>query len=558
MDYYKEIIQTIKEKNLNKQEISKLKLKLCLKYKSKKVPTDIEILLHASPQDFPKLKQLQTKPVRTLSGVTVVAIMAKPFKCPHGKCVMCPGGPGSVFGEIPQSYTGEAPATMRAKRNLWDSYLQVFNRLEQYAVLGHSFEKVDLIIMGGTFPSTPKKYQEEFVMYALKAMNDFSKMFYKNKKFNLTKFKKFFELPGKIHDEARYKRLIEKMTQLRNKNSKSLSYEQNYNDFSSNVKCIGMTIETRPDYGLLKHGNEMLNLGCTRVELGVQSTDENIIKQMERGHTVKDSILSTKILKNLCFKINYHLMPGSLGSTKQKDLEDMKEIVLNPDFRPDMIKIYPCMVFKGTKLYNLWKKGKYSPLTTKDAIEIIAKFKEIVPKYMRIMRVQRDIPTKLTEAGVDKTNLRQYIHKYMEEQGTKCQCIRCREPKNKIAKSTKLEIIEYFASEEREFFISIVDKKQNIILGFCRLRFPSESLRKEITKKTALIRELHVYGSAVKIGEKGKTQHKGFGKQIMKTAEKIAKENNYNKIAVISGIGVRGYYRKLGYRKQGPYMVKKI
>jgi len=556
-EYYQELIETIKQKKLTKLEISKLKLKLCSKYKAKHVPTDIEILMHAEQKDLPKLKQLQTKPVRTKSGVTIVAIMTKPFKCPHGTCAMCPGGPGSVFGDVPQSYTGEAPATMRARRNNWDAYIQVMNRLEQYVVLGHNFEKIELIIMGGTFPSLPKKYKEDFIKYSFKAMNDFSKLFFINGKFNLIKFKKFFELPGSVENKQRYQRLLKKLKKEKINTPTTLEKEQNYNDKKSKIKCIGLTIETRPDYGLLEHANEMLRFGCTRVELGIQTTDDNVLKLISRGHTVQDSINSTKILKDLAFKINYHIMPGALGSSKKKDAQMMGQIIKDSNFRPDMLKIYPCMVLKGTKLYQLWKKKKYAPLTTKQAAEIIAKFKSKIPEYIRIMRVQRDIPTYLTEAGVSKTNLRQYIHKILKEKHQKCRCIRCREPKEKNQTySPKLVIRKYFASEGQEFFISFEDTKKDKILGFCRLRFPKQHLRKEITPSSALIRELHVYGFATNIGKKGKFQHKGYGKRLLKTAEEIATKHNKNKMVIISGIGVRGYYRKWGYKKQGPYMVK--
>ena len=300
----------------------------------------------------------------------------------------------------------------------------------------------------------------------------------------------------------------------------------------------------------------MLKFGCTRVELGVQSTDDKTLTFIERGHSVKDSIKATEILKNLAFKINYHMMPGAYTNNKEINVQDLNNIILKQEFRPDMLKIYPCMVLKGTKLYNLWRANKFTPLTTDQAAEIIAEFKKIVPRYLRIMRVQRDIPTKLTEAGVGHTNLRQFVHKLMKEKDITCNCIRCREPKNEIVKEIKLNVLEYNASNGKEFFLSFDSEKS--IFGFCRLRFPNSSLRKEITKNSALIRELHVYGSATGIGKKGNIQHKGFGKKLLQKAEQIAKENKKDKMVIISGVGVRGYYRKQGYRKQGPYMVKRL
>jgi elongator complex protein 3 len=568
MDFYQELIKTIKEKNPTKEQLNKIKIKLCKKYKVKKIPTDIQIYSHSKESD--KIR-LVTKPTRTISGVAVIAIMTSAKKCPHGKCIYCPGGPKSEFGNVPQSYTGKEPATMRAQRNKFDAYLQIFNRLEQYILLGQIPEKIELIVMGGTFPSFEKKYKEEFIYYSFRAMNDFSDMFFKKKIeknkeeiFDFEKFKKFFEIPCKdISDKKRLIRLHKKILELKQKKKSSLEKEQEKNE-NSKIKCVGLTIETRPDYGMLKEGNEILSYGCTRVELGVQTTDEKIMKFIERGHSVKDSIKSTQILKDLGFKINYHLMPGLPGSSLKKDLEMMKEIFSNSEFRPDMLKIYPCMVVKGTKLYELYHKGKFKPIATKQAAELIAEFKTYVPRYCRIMRVQRDIPSYVISSGVDRTNLRQYIDEILKKRKIKCECIRCREAgiiaKKYNLNAEKIELIveKYEASKGTEYFISMEDKKQNILLGFCRLRFPYESLRKEITKDSALIRELHVYGEMAGIGKKGDVQHRGIGRELLMKAEEIAKQNKKDKIVVISGVGVRNYYRKFGYEKEGFYMVKKI
>jgi len=556
-EYYQDIIKQTLTKKLSKEKVAKLKIKLCKKHKVTKIPTDIQVLLHAEKKDIPKLKKyLLTKPTRTISGVAVVAVMTKPIKCPHGKCITCPGGPGSVFGDVPQSYTGKEPATRRAIRNLYDPYLQVMNRLEQYIVTGHMPDKIELIIMGGTFPNFKEKYQEEFVTYSLKAMNDFSKLFFKNNKLDITKFKKFFELPGDVKDKKRELSIKKKLLKLKGKSN--LSKEQKKNEKSS-VRCIGLTIETRPDYGKLKHGNQMLKLGCTRVELGVQSIYEEVLKKIKRGHSIEDSVYSIRTLKDLGFKINIHYMPGLFVSRK-KDLEGLLHLFRSELYRPDMLKLYPCMVVKGTKLHKIWKKGKFKPLTTKQAASLIADFKRFVPQYCRIMRVQRDIPTFMTEAGVDKTNLRQYVKQIMKKNKWKCKCIRCREI-GRMKDPTKIKAIlmkgmHYKASKGIEFFMAAEAK--NHILGFCRMRFPSKPSRKEITEDSALIRELHVYGPATQIGKKGKVQHRGIGKILLERAEKIAKNYYKTKLVVISGIGAREYYRKLGFKKQGVYMVKNL
>ncbi len=552
-ELFKELIDILKKKKLSKEKLVKLKAKLCKKHGVREIPKDIQILLNAEPEEMEGI-ELVSKPTRTISGVAIIAIMSKPFKCPHGKCLMCPGGPASVFGNVPQSYTGKEPATMRAIRNNFDSYLQVMNRLEHYVVQGHSPEKAELIVMGGTFPSFPKGYQDEFVMYAFKAMNDFSVMFYKKGRFDALKFKKFFELPGDVKDEKRTKIIHAKLLKLKEKSN--LVKEQLWNE-KSRIRCVGLTLETRADFAKLKQANEMLRLGCTRVEVGVQSVYDKALNAIKRGHGVEDTIESFRVLKDLGFKINAHYMLGLPGVSYKEDLAGLRRLFADPDFRPDMLKLYPCMVMKGTGLYRMWKKGKYKPLTTSRAAEMIADFKKHVPPYVRIMRVQRDIPTYATAAGVDRTNLRQYVEDVMRKKKIKCSCIRCREiGRAKRVGKARLKVLYYTASEGDEFFISVEDKEN--IFGFCRLRFPSQSLLKEITDDSALIRELHVYGPATAIGKRGIVQHKGIGKMLLHQAEDIAKTYYKNKMVVISGIGARDYYRKMGYKKEGAYMVKRL
>ncbi len=543
--FFSELIESVKAKKLSKEDFSRLKQILCKKYKIIEVPTDVAILTHADKEDLSFLKKyLKTKPVRTISGVAIVAIMTKPHKCPHGKCTYCPGGVDSAFGDVPQSYTGREPATMRGIRLGFDPYLQVFSRLEQYIVTGHNPDKVELIIMGGTFPSLPKKYQEEFAAFAFKAMNDFSKLFYKKGEFDFDKFRDFFELPGKITDKERGKRIIEKLK--KQKKTADLEKEQKLNE-KSDIRCVGLTMETRPDYATETQVEEMLKLGATRVEVGVQSIFDDVLKKIERGHTVKETIEAFKILKNNGFKLNAHYMIGLPGSGREKDIEGLKKLFSDENFRPDMLKIYPCIVTKGTRVYDDWKKGEYKALTTEEAGEIISEAKRIVPEYCRIMRIQRDIPSTVIEAGPKMTNLRQYVKELMDKKGITCRCIRCREIQNREIKNPELKVLEYDASGGKEYFISI--EENDFIIGFCRLR---------IADGTAFVRELHVYGSAEEIGEKGQTQHRGFGKQLMKKAEEIAKKNKVKKIKVISGVGVREYYRKLGYKKEKEYMVKKV
>lgn len=557
-NYYKELIQKIIEKKLSLAEALKLRRALARKYKPKVFPSIIQILCHANEEQLPKLKHLITKPARTISGVSVTAIMTKPIKCPHGKCVPCPGGPGSFFGNVPQSYTGREPATMRAIRNFYDPYLQVFNRLQQYVLMDRIPDKIELIIMGGTFPSFPKAYQEGFIKYAFKAMNDFGKMFYKKDKLRFEKFKKFFELPGDINNKEREDKIKKKILKLKGKCG--LASEQKKNE-KAKLRCVGLCIETRSDYSDKKEINQMLKLGTTRVELGIQSIYNEVLRNMERDHSVEDSIKAVQLLKDSFLKIGFHAMPGLPKSNQEKDIQMFKEFFSNQSFMPDALKIYPCMVLKGTKLYDIWKNGNYKPLTTDEAVEIIVEAKKYVPKFCRVLRIQRDIPTKVTEAGVNITNLRQKIHEAMKEKNIRCRCIRCREPRGRKIdfKNVKLLRYDYKASKGKEVFLSFEDVKNDILIGFCRLRKPYKPFRKEITPNSVGIRELHVYGKATPIGKKGIIQHKGYGKKLLLEAERIAKEEfNAKKILVISGIGVKQYYKKLSYEKDGFYMSKKL
>ncbi len=575
-DFYSELASELKQKKLDKDSATRLKIKLAAKHGLRKIPNDVEVFLNIPEADARKLRQqLRIKPVRTISGIASISIMTKPYSCPHGRCTFCPGGLNSVFGDVPQSYTGREPATMRAIRAGFDPYLQVFSRLEQYAVTGQAFDKVELIIQGGTFPWLPDKYKEEFVGYVYKAMNDFSEEFFigngSSDEVDLQRYKAFFEMPGEFRDEARVKRVTGKMLQLKsnsgydNRNesvSDFLLRQQKLNE-TAKVRCIGLTIETKPDWGKLQHGNHMLKLGCTRVELGIESVYEKQLKLANRGHTIRDTKESLQQLKDLGFKINAHYMLGLPGSTRESDLEGLKELFSNPDFRPDMLKIYPCLVMKGTPLYLQWERKQFTPITTAEAAEVISEFKRFIPRWCRIMRVNRDIPTYVTSAGIDRTNLRQYVQQLQKQKGIICNCIRCREIGRKgWSGKSKLAVTEYDGSGGKEFFIAAEDSVNDAIIGFCRMRFPSRQLRPEITETTAIIRELHVYAAAVAIGnepeEKTKLQHRGFGRKLMAAAEEIAREHGMDKVLVISGVGTREYYKKLGYGYDGPYMGKKL
>ncbi len=556
-----ELIQEIQAnlpKIKTKKQLEQLKSDLAKKYKLNKGFSNIDLLTNIKNLDF---KILLTKPTRTNSGVTPVSIMSKPANCPsQAKCIYCPGGINSVFGNTPKSYPGNSPGIIRAIRNDYDPYLQVFNRLEHYVLLNQDITKVEFIVMGSTFLFFDAKYKKDFIKFCLKALNDFSEMFVKNNEIDFKKFIEFFELPASIKDNERVSRIKEKLKIL--KQDTTLEKEQLRNETAFS-RCVAMCLETRPDYSFEDHISEMLDYGTTRVEIGVQTLSDEIHKLIKRGHTNQDSIKATQLLKDSFLKVTYHNMLNLPGSTIENDKYELNEIFDNPDYRPDSIKIYPCLVFKGTELYNLWKEGKHEVFTMDQIVDIICEAKKHIPKYCRIMRVNRDIPTFMSEAGVRKTNLRQYVDEEIKKRNIKCNCIRCREPKlNKISwENIKLKRLDYEASKGQEIFLSYEDEKNDILLGFVRLRIPYKPFRSEITKTSAGIRELHVYGQAVKIGEKDdNVQHKGLGIKLMQEAEKIAKEEyNINKLLVISGIGVKNYYiNKLGYKKDGVYVSKLI
>ncbi len=618
--------------------LNKIKMQVLSRHPEvSEIPNNADLIVSATMEQKAALKGiLLMKPMRTISGVSPIALMCDPYPCPHtlkkiGPCTYCPGGPGSPWGDVPQSYTGAEPSTRRSARNHYDPYIGIFNRLEHYLAMNHSPEKVEVILQGGTFPFFPKAYQDYFIKYVFKAMNDFSKVFYSTGELDFDRFKSFFHLPigngmdgriDSIHQKCLYLKnldlsnpeqygaamkllfehpfaekenpsnapygnhlqaveLIEKMDEGHDANARamkralakvnalnsasfSLEDAQKENE-NAKIRCVGLTIETKSDYGKLSHGNEMLRLGCTRVELGIQTIYDDVLEKTHRGNTVQDNIESIRILKNLGFKINAHIMPGLPHTTEEMDKEMLKTIFESPEYRPDMLKIYPCMVMEGTSLFEEYKKGLFAPLTTAQAAERIAWFKQFVPEYCRIMRVQRDIPTFMTEGGVDKTNLRQYIESELKKQGIVCRCIRCREPghqKKKITTPAKtaMKAIVYDASLGKEFFIAFEDIDNDLLLGYCRLRFPSECLRSEITPASALLRELHVFGKAIPLGEKddAQHQHKGIGKMLLQKAEDICMEHGKDRLVVISGVGAREYYRKIGYSLEGPYMVKSL
>jgi len=468
--------------------------------------------------------QLLTKrAVRTMSGVSVITVLSKPFVCP-GKCVYCPTEP-----DMPKSYLSNEPAAARAKMNLFDPIRQVTMRIQALENNGHQVDKLELLILGGTWSVYPEKYQREFVRDLFYAANVFG--------------------------------------QSKKREPLSLEEEQKINE-DAKYKIIGLTLETRPDYINLTELKRMRALGTTRVQIGVQHTDNKILDLIVRGHSIEQSIKATQMLKEVGLKVDHHFMPDLPGSTPVKDLKMMKYVYTSPDLQPDQIKIYPCVVNEYAELNKWYQAGKYKPYSAKQLLDLLLKTKKITPPWIRINRLIRDIPEESIIAGNKITNLRQYLQAELKKQGSVCQCLRCREVRSDNKNTDKAILVkrEYRASNGDEIFISFESPDKKILYAFLRLRFndhPEINIFDEL-KNASLVRELHVYGKMIPTyseeqdDELSQTQHMGFGKKLMAEAEKITKDRALSKIAVISGIGVRNYYKKLGYKLEGTYMVKDL
>ncbi|MCX8174784.1 MAG: tRNA uridine(34) 5-carboxymethylaminomethyl modification radical SAM/GNAT enzyme Elp3 [Candidatus Micrarchaeota archaeon] len=504
-----------------RQNLHLLKLRLSSKYKIAFLKNS-EILQFIPPGSHSLRQRLLKSPTRTLSGVSPIALMPPPAPC-GGMCTYCPRVKGA-----PPSYTGYEPTTMRAIQNSYSARKQVLARLSQYSQQGHPTDKCHLIIMGGTFlySKLPHSYRISFMKEAYEALNG--------------------------------------------KKAESLADAIRYNEFAPH-KAVGCTFETRPDFAFEPQADIMLSMGGTQVELGVQALSDRVYRLVRRRHTVADVIRSSRILKNAGFKVCYHMMPG-LFSTPAQDLSYFRRLFSSSDFQPDMLKIYPALVISGTELFRRWKKGEFEPYDTETAAEVIADACRLIPPYVRISRVQRDIPVPLISAGVKNSNLRQVVEEKLRHRGEKCPCIRCREIGSSSRSGQKpgrlslsLHRIDYAASGGKEIFLSFEDAKKSLLAAFLRLRIPTSSHRQEIAEGkevlSSIVRELHVYGQEASIGEKdpSKLQHTGLGKSLLAEAEQITKrEFGLSRISVISGPGARGYYRKFGYSLAGPYMAKNL
>lgn len=430
-----------------------------------------------------------------------MAVMSSPYPCPHGKCIFCPGG--TDFG-TPQSYTGKEPAARRAGRNDYDPFNQVKDRINQLEAIGHDVSSVDLIIMGGTFPCREPEYKEMFVRRCFDALNG--------------------------------------------KESENIREALDANEKSEH-RCAAVAMETRPDRMKNEDAEDAMFLGATRFELGVQILDDGILRAVNRGHTVQDIIDATKACKDAGLSVCYHIMPGLPGSDPEKDLECFKRVFSDPDFRPDSLKFYTTLVIGGTGLYEMWKNGEYEPYGTETAAKLLSEMKTVIPEYVKVNRIQRDIPVSEIEAGITKSNLRQIVSEHMAAEGKKCRCIRCREVGRTDIEPIDVseaepKITEYEASGATEYFVSY--ETEDFLIGFARLR---------IDGNLASVRELKVSGSP---GNPEGWQKRGYAEKLMERAEKKASECGIGKMRVTCGPGTREFFRKLGYSLEFPYMTKTL
>jgi elongator complex protein 3 len=530
----REIIREVLKGRIgSKAALQKLKRKLCRRYHLPRFPSDVEILSFATEEEKRVVaKVLRKKPTRTLSGVAIVAVMSKPMSCP-GQCIYCP----SNLPTAPKAYVGEEPATLRARQNDYDAYLQVANRLKQLQSMGHSTDKVELVVMGGTFLSSPAAYQRVFMKRCFDALN------------------------------GREASNLETAIQLAEVGP---------------ARPVGITIETRPDYCSSSHVDTMVSYGTTRVEIGVQTIYDDIYERIKRGHNISSVIKATQIARDAGLKICYHIMPGlnnfseisrSPDSSLERDLEMFKSLFQRPEFKPDLLKIYPCLVLRGSELFEIWRKGEYSPYTTEQVIDLLASAMPHIPRYVRIQRMQRDIPKSLIVAGPDAGNLTQLVFRRAEEKGYPIHTIRYREAGYKRrtelpssafldVEALELRVDEYSASDGTELFLAFEETELDILVGYLRLRIPSERAhRPEVHgQDAALLRELHVFGLVAELGGKpdGAWQHRGLGELLLTAAEEKALDRGCRRVVCTSGIGVRQYYRRHGYESEGPYVVKQL
>jgi elongator complex protein 3 len=478
--------------------------------------SNAEILARTSGTDRDLMaRALRRKPSRTLSGVAIVAVMTAPAACPHGRCSYCPGG---LDNRSPQSYTGEEPSALRGAQLHYDARAITVHRLSSLEAIGHATSKVEVILMGGTFPARPSAYRRDVFKGVFEGLNDSI--------------------------------------------APTLEEAQRCNETAAR-RCVSLTVETRPDWCDGRILPELLEAGVTRVEIGVECLTDPVLWATGRAHGSETVRQATREARDRGLKICYHWMLGLPGMDPARDLADFRKLFDDPDFRPDMLKIYPTLVVPGTALYTDWQAGRYTPYDTETAAELLALEKAEIPPYVRIQRIQRDIPARLIAAGVRQGNLREIARDRLRARGLRCRCLRCREPGRGATpdlSNLEFRMQPYVASGGREEFLSWEDPSTDVVAGFLRLRFPSPNTPAGLT--APVVRELKVLGVEVPIDSAATSgreyQHRGLGRALMDKAEEEARAQGYPSLFVMSAVGTREYYRKLGYERAGPWMARSL
>ncbi len=460
------------------------------------------------PADPALITHLQMKPTRTQAGVTTVTVLTKPYPCP-GQCIFCP-----TDVRMPKSYLHDEPGARRAERHAFDPYEQTAARLAALQNIGHPTQKIELLILGGTWSSYRRDYQEWFVQRCLDALNG--------------------------------------------EPSTTLAQAQNLNA-RSRCRNVGLVVETRPDHIDADELRWFRYLGVTKVQIGIQSLDDHILALNQRGHDVETTRRAIRLLRLAGYKIHAHWMPNLLGATPDGDIADFARLWDDPAIRPDELKIYPCMLLENADLYAYWQRGEYQPYTEAEALRVLVACKRQVPSWVRINRVVRDIPTTNVVAGMKKANLRQMAQQQMAQMGQPCRCIRCREIRRERVTAAELSLrqTQYQTDATTEYFLSF-ERADGRIAGFLRLSLPQAGAALPLPELAghAMIREVHVYGPALTLGEssQGEAQHMGLGRALVQAARRLAQAHGYQRLAVISAIGTRRYYQRLGFALDGLYM----
>lgn len=490
----------------------------CLHHSLPSIPSNKAILAHAGNDVDERIKlALVKRPIKTASGVAVIAVMPMPYACPHGRCTYCPGGPSS---SSPNSYTGGEPIAAAALSVSFDPRTQVRSGLKRLASLGHDTSKIEIVIVGGTFLFMPSEYREWFAKSCYEALNESS--------------------------------------------SATLESAKSLNE-SAHSRCVGLTVETKPDYCKRPHVDAMLAYGATRVEIGIQCLRERVYNIVNRGHTYADVVESLRVSRDAGFKVTAHMMPGLPTMSVKDDIEDFERLWSDSELRPDMLKIYPTLVLPGTPLYAEYVSGKHRARGEQETVDMLAKIKARIPRWVRIMRVQREIASERITAGASAGNLRQLVFEKMRQEGTRCSCIRCREAGIAGIRTIPpggLEMVrtDYDASGGREVFLSMEDAESRVY-AYLRLRSPGTlAHRPEVNSGTCIVRELHTLGRQVSVGSSGEgIQHSGLGATLLENAERIAQnELGASRLLVISAVGTRQYYARRGYSMRGAYMSKDL